>query len=216
MPNVADTKYYRLKVKYGEIITKTELKLTQGMLKTELNSTQDYVVRSVVENAAQKHSDIVFDITSTELLRYTVQDNASGTKTVTKIIDIEEDGLVLQERNNGNWKSTADTLHEPNLTVQPWISETENYNNANGTVVYELETNDYIIRNVSRDIARVEVEVEDVRTTVINALGQPEDIVYTQSNPLNLFEGNIQKVYLSSCYSKNYPFYVNVIFEQIQ
>ena len=216
MPNVADTKYYRLKVKYGEIITKTALKLTQGILKTELKSTQDYVVRSVVETDNQKHCDVVFDITSTELLRYTVQDNASGTKTVTKIIDIEEDDLVLQERKNGNWRSTADTLHEPNLTVQPWVSETENYNNANGTVAYELETKDYIIKNVSRDIERVEVEVEDVRTTVINAHGQPEDIVYTQSNPLNLFEGNIQKVYLSSCYSKNFPFYVNVIFEQIQ
>ena len=82
--------------------------------------------------------------------------------------------------------------------------------------IYENEYTDYIIKEIIRDVARVKVDVEAVQTTIINGEGKPEDVVYTQDNPLNLYENNIQKVYLSQCYSKNYPFYVNVIFEQAQ
>jgi hypothetical protein len=43
---------------------------------------------------------------------------------------------------------------------------------------------------------------------------------YTAENPLNLFKlesgVSVQQYFFSQCYSKNYPFYVNVIFEQIQ
>ena len=73
-----------------------------------------------------------------------------------------------------------------------------------------------IIRELIRDAQRVDVEIEQVKTTIINGEGEPEDIYYTESNPLNMYEGGLQKVYLSQCYSKNYPFYVNVIFEQTQ
>lgn len=210
--------YYRLYVKYGEVITRTALKLTQGTLKSEFKAIDTFTVKEVTEDANQTHCNVILNVVSENLLRYSVTHNAIGTKTVTKILDIEEEGLVLQVKNGNNWASTSEHIHEPNLNIQPLVI-TENIvgSNYNDTIkIYENEYTDYIIKEIIRDVARVKVDVEAVQTTIINGEGKPEDVVYTQDNPLNLYENNIQKVYLSQCYSKNYPFYVNVIFEQAQ
>jgi len=210
-------KYYRLHVKFGEIITRAELKLTKGNLKSEIEEIKAFEVSDVQINADGTHDDVTFNITSTNLLRYTLLENASGTYTVSQILDIEEEGLVYEVlKGNKNWGSTSETIHEPNLTIKPYVTTT-NYTNASNEVVIEQQGTEYIIKKLSRDISRVNVEVEDVRTTIINSEGEPQEIVYTQTNPLNLIgDDNLQKVYLSQCYSKNYPFYVNVVFEQVQ
>ena len=232
IPAVSDEKdtYYRLYVDYGEIITQTEAKLTNGVLKTEIDSVDEYTVKSVVKNAEDTHNDIVLNITSHDLLRYTLQKGATGTKKVTKILDIEEEGLILEvgtRINTGStwypnyvwsWGETDKHILKPNFNIEPWLYSTDTYTNAGADVVlYEYDNTDYIIRELQRDISRVDIMVEEVTTTIIDGEGKPQVIRYTQSNPLNMFGADgLQKVYLSQCYSKNYPFYVNVIFEQVQ
>ncbi len=208
--------YYRLFVQYGEIITNTQLKLTQGTLRTDFKAVKSYVVEKVIEDTDKTHCDVVLNITSEDLLKYTIQDGASGTRTITETLDIEEEGLVLTVRRGSQWVSTSEHIHEPNLTIKPLVKEITNYNNVGNTVVYDYQNTDYIIRHIERVMQRVTIDVEQVKTTIINGDGNPEEVIYTQSNPLNLFEGNLQKKYLSQCYSKNYPFFVNVVFEQVQ
>ncbi|MBR7135649.1 MAG: hypothetical protein IKD14_00815 [Clostridia bacterium] len=212
--------YYKLHVTYGEIVTKTEVKLTEGILKSESISTEKYTVRSVTTNGDHSHDNVVFDVISRDILRYTVLDNAVGTRTVTKSIDIEEEGLTLSVgTSNGlgwSWSPTSQTIYEPNLNVKPLVAESLTYDGADGVVAYEKEVTDYIVKTLIRDVERVTVDVEQVKTTSIDGEGNPKDTFYTKDSPLNLFNGsNIQQMFISQCYSKNYPFYVNVIFEQV-
>ena len=76
-------------------------------------------------------------------------------------------------------------------------------------------TVEYITRTIERTFNHTEILVEEVAW---RGIGKPDDApkeIYTQLKPLNLFESDIQKVFLSQCYSKNYPFFVNVLFEQV-
>lgn len=224
IPAVRDEKdtYYRLFVNYGEIIIQTEAKLTNGVLKTEVDSVDDYTVKSVSKNAEDTHYDIVLNITSHDLLRYTLLKGATGTRTITKILDIEEEGLILEVgTKNGaswNWGATDKHILKPNFNIAPWVYATNTYTNTGADVIlYEYDNTDYIIRELQRDISRVDIMVEEVTTTIIDGEGKPQVVRYTQSNPLEMFgDDGLQKIYLSQCYSKNYPFYVNVIFEQVQ
>ncbi len=222
------TKYFRIYVKYGELINKTEVKLTAGVLKTEMSSREDYVVKNVITTKVtdeETHDDILLHVTANELIRYTITENASGTLTLTRHLDIEEEGLIWYEKDGGdNWVKTTTQLTEPNLVIKPLVVKTQEYTNVNDEVVYQKSVTDYIIRELIRDTKQTDVEVEEVKTTIINGEGVPEDVYYTQSSPLAFFQtqtdpgGNnvdVQKIFLSQCYSKNYPFYVNVVFEQV-
>ena len=76
-------------------------------------------------------------------------------------------------------------------------------------------TVEYITRTIERTFNHTEILVEEVAW---RGIGKPDDApkeIYTELKPLNLFESEIQKVFLSQCYSKNYPFFVNVLFEQV-
>ena len=73
----------------------------------------------------------------------------------------------------------------------------------------------------SREIVRVtsyaqSIKFKKVYRRVEDAEGNVTQKEYSEDNAFELFDGVIQKYFLSQCYSKSYPFKVNVYFEQLQ
>lgn len=105
--------------------------------------------------------------------------------------------------------------------INSQVSTTENVSIDLG----ETEEVRYMLREVTRTSNHTKVTIENIRWPEIDEDGLAKtdengNIIYNEyhiDSPLKLFDENgVQKLYLAPCYSKNYPFYVDVIFEQIQ
>lgn len=83
---------------------------------------------------------------------------------------------------------------------------------------------EYIQRTITRNYTFTNVALTKVTWCQRNPNGKPvytDNVLQTEdftlSNKLNLYDAtDIQKLYLAQCYSKTYPFFVDVQFEQIQ
>lgn len=83
--------------------------------------------------------------------------------------------------------------------------------------------NEYINRVITRTYNHSPINVSEISQTTSTIEGSTTTEtknVYTKDNPLNMYqkdsENKLKQIYyLSSSYSKNYPFYVDVIFEQV-
>lgn len=60
------------------------------------------------------------------------------------------------------------------------------------------------------------IVIDEIIRTETGEDGETETTVITEQNQLDFYGDGIQKLYLSQCYSKGYPFFVNVVFEQAQ
>lgn len=78
--------------------------------------------------------------------------------------------------------------------------------------IYGDETKKWTFSNGTK---KSEIIIKQVKWSKLEN-GQITYLTYDKDNQLSFFEENIQKIYFSECYSKNYPFYTNVIFEQTQ
>lgn len=81
---------------------------------------------------------------------------------------------------------------------------------------------EYIKREITRDYSYEDINITEISVSESVVEGEnttTKNTVYTSSNPLKMYEEvnnkHQQKYYLSTSYSKNYPFYVDVIFEQV-
>lgn len=58
--------------------------------------------------------------------------------------------------------------------------------------------------------------IDELKWSQTGEDGKAEALVITKDNALEFYGDGIQKLHLSQCYSKSYPFFVNVVFEQAQ
>lgn len=87
------------------------------------------------------------------------------------------------------------------------------------TSIYGGDTSWYISsleKNEQGEHSYSEIKFDDVARSQTDENGTTSTMHYDESSPLELYENGLQKLYLSRCYSKSYPFFVNVIFEQTQ
>lgn len=90
-------------------------------------------------------------------------------------------------------------------------------------------TIEYLTRTIERKYTYTEIiptkvnwcELDKDRKLVTDDKGTVQMIDYTTTSPLKFYYTNengtqIQYLYLAQCYSKEYPFFVDVVFEQIQ
>ncbi len=126
--------------------------------------------------------------------------------------------------NKMDWNYTDTTTQGPTENDTGIYPDTETSSTSN-------EITELVKRYINRSFNHSDIIIEGVEWAQRDDLGNPLYIDgvlqvnnYTESNPLELYrqetEGSVTKdvqhYYLAKCYSKNYPFYVNVIFEQIQ
>lgn len=96
------------------------------------------------------------------------------------------------------------------------------------SIVKYAPVTEHVDRTITRSFNHTKIKIEKLIWDGVGANGfDPEDNEFTAANPLQLYLSqnvpngsggthtvDVQKIYLAQCFSKNYPFYVNVIFEQ--
>lgn len=116
---------------------------------------------------------------------------------------------------------TAQTTDGTKTTLAPVVNSITHTDQEFSETKTETE---YIQRTITRNYTFTEVALTKVTWCQRDSNGKPEYINnvlqtedFTLSNKLNLYDAaGIQKLYLAQCYSKTYPFFVDVQFEQIQ
>lgn len=138
----------------------------------------------------------------------TINKNSTTTATTTTTITPSGEGIKIQKKNNKNkWEDTSDF----SLPI-------DELKNSSAPTEITLPDETY-----SREIVRVTsyaqaITFKKVYRRVEDALGNITLTEYAdKDHAFQFFDANqIQKYFLSQCYSKSYPFKVNVYFEQLQ
>ena len=133
-----------------------------------------------------------------------INKNSKTTATTTTTITRSSGTITIQEKNGDSWDDSG-TLSS--ITLKNSSAPTE--------ITLPDET-------YSREIVRVtsyaeSITFKKVYRRVEDAEGKVTLTEYAdKDHAFELFDGVIQKYFLSQCYSKSYPFKVNVYFEQLQ
>lgn len=102
--------------------------------------------------------------------------------------------------------------HTDNVTSST-TSPSNTYNNITNITI---ESYDYIQKKIKRIYHYDEIVIDHVKWSEYDENDILNSIEINSNNKINFYENGIQKYWLAQCYSKNYPFYVDVIFEQTQ
>lgn len=162
---------------------------------------------------------------------YTLGENITGYKTTTTAFSsTSASGNTLQRYNNyyGGW-SNYDSGFNINTANNPNNYDINSYSTAPTTVEQEMtsaEIETYkseLPSGTDEDIHYLIIQYSmsnpvTVTPSSVSRLLKVEDeegVYYDSENPLKFFEGDIQKLYLSQCFSKDYPTSVSVLFEQV-
>lgn len=145
-------------------------------------------------------------------------------KVYTQTEQLKRTGYFRQDRVGNNWGATY-WHNDDNGGSDGWtvtstgtrtLQETQSRQEKIAKSITESSPD---IITIYRKIVRTS-EKHNVKLTSVKRQVQEGDTLvtksYDESNKFDLFEGEIQKFFVSQSYSKNYPLKVNVIFEQTQ
>lgn len=142
---------------------------------------------------------------------------------------------VTLRRNGGTYYlrqpswNDADTAQVGAATITDSSSSDPVYEEVTTpNIVNYAPVTEHVDRTITRSFNHTKIKIEKLIWDGVGANGfDPEDNEFTAANPLQLYLSqnvpngsggthtvDVQKIYLAQCFSKNYPFYVNVIFEQ--
>lgn len=145
-------------------------------------------------------------------------DGTSTTEISYKLSEFPEEGVTYQQKSSwGFWyNSNKDTLSA--VIKKEWKGETKVNNSEPAITVTENLPDVTYTREIVRVTSYAEsITFKRVYRRVEDAEGKVTLTEYAnKDNAFELFDGVIQKYFLSQCYSKSYPFKVNVYFEQLQ
>lgn len=180
------------KVYYASEVKTTETEKVTTAVDTTVNDTETITQNFVVNTKKDVVGAIVGNQTITTYTGFTLTD--------------------VKKKVNTTWEDTDDTM--PTTLRKTQSTSTSG---ADVTFTENLPQTTY-----SREIVRVtsyaeSITFKKVYRRVEDALGNVTQTEYdSEDNAFELFDGVIQKYFLSQCYSKSYPFKVNVYFEQLQ
>jgi len=143
--------------------------------------------------------------------------DVNGTQTTTTDITYNNIEYQSQSRNNtntSNWQDQSTEYIDKDNPPAPTPYSTSKEEPV--TSLDSTETTVTFTRTIQRvyDTATT-ITAKSVSRNVADSDGNLTAVSYPIGSPFTLYDPNgIQKFYLSQCYSKNYPFTVNVLFEQ--
>lgn len=171
--------------------------------------------------------------TETEKVTTAVDTTVNDTETITQMIVMKTDKKIVgtrkvtkvttytgftasnaQKKVNGSWQDTSSDTLPNKLTKKTVVESTSNSTNPFTETLPDVK--------YSREIVRVTSYAQSIKFKKVyrreeDAEGKVTQTEYdSEDNAFELFNGGIQKYFLSQCYSKSYPFKVNVYFEQLQ
>lgn len=139
-----------------------------------------------------------------------------------KVINYNGSGLSIKDVDQDRYY-TGDEFYIERINVS-----TESYSDGDKSITNSTsnETSSNLISTTETEYIQKKIEREykyhkiTIGTCKQNTTGENGTVTaneYSEGNKLTLYdERDIQKYFLSQCYSKSYPFEVNVIFEQTQ
>ena len=231
-----DTTTYTVPVEL--VLRRTTVKEIKTYYETVTETTDVKVVDTVttdkVENdgliVTQKISETTTTNISTQVTGGTVE---TVTKTIVEDITITGNHVCVRTENGSNTTTTfitpwdyfgneeANAANIINNTPATNIDITENSSNTSEPDVDDLEPTTTTIKGdpVAETFTRVITRSYREDSIIIDEVSrkiEDEIFYYTADNKFNLFDNTGKQIYfISQSYSKNYPFTVDVLFEQI-
>ena len=225
----ANQGYFRIKVDpaTSKRYTNVATTISTGALHEEINVTETYKVRSV-EILPTGQEKIILEVH--EDVDYL--ERVTGTATKTTGVKYEFDYLMgnIEEYVTTGWwwnqRNEWTTYTGLDFSIHNMVytdpTETEVFENYNLDDYYNEDN--YIIKTIVREEHTTEIKIESIEWSVMNEHGVFEDVTFTYDSPFNFYQNYTtpggavverEKIFLSQCYSKNYPFSVNVLFTQL-
>lgn len=217
--------YYRV----IRTFTGEETKTVEYYLSTSFSSitTRQTNTTEVFDGGSSVKQQIIDSTT------YTLGDNITGYKTTTTAFSSTSvSGNTLQQYNYGGWSNLYYNTYgfDINTAENPNNYDINSYSTAPTTTRQEMTTaeiNTYksqLPSGTDEDIHYLTIQYTmsnpvTVTPSSVCRLLKVEDTeakYYDSESPLEFFDENdIQKLYLSQCFSKDYPTSVSVLFEQV-
>ena len=217
--------YYRV----IRTFTGEETKTVEYYLSTSFSSitTRQTNTTEVFDGGSSVKQQIIDSTT------YTLGDNITGYKTTTTAFSSTSvSGNTLQQYNYGGWSNLYYNTYgfDINTAENPNNYDINSYSTAPTTTRQEMTTaeiNTYksqLPSGTDEDIRYLTIQYTmsnpvTVTPSSVCRLLKVEDTeakYYDSESPLEFFDENdIQKLYLSQCFSKDYPTSVSVLFEQV-
>ncbi len=233
---IRNTTYYpfEAQVEKVETITKvrtivTERVTTLGIADT--TSTEEITTLSVSDDGYISQSVKVLK----SIEKYQEVTVERTTKTITTVERVTTNGTrkfyTTRSGRVGNYTYTyvanvngAETTWQSAEATSSIISQEEDINKVDSTHFTQpvkTQETDTVNRLIRRHVHSATITINSIcrEDKVFNEHDEPVDvyIYYDEQNQLKLFEENgEQKLYISQCFTKNYPVSLNVHFEQIQ
>ena len=231
---------YRVTINNIKKSTTTSYSMDLGTVTREITETEDiYVLGDTITNpeTGKKFPDPTLEKV---YLRVKYEDDissASVTGPIVKTVTTTYTYNITMEKKNdkdNKYNSYTPSDEEKIALLKLLVDANEGWANTSVSTSTEDLTVDlgksssvrYQLRDITRNILRSTMTIDNIKWVTFDASGNTAvdadgKIIYqnfnTQETALKLYgDDGLQDYYLSPCYSKNYPFYVDVIFEQIQ
>lgn len=141
-----------------------------------------------------------------------VADSSVGGGGYRKATTADNVGEIKEYETKGEPNSTNDEEYtESTSTSAPQVTKV----GATQTFSSSKEKTENITRQIVRTYVYTPIQLSNVVWQKEGADGTLENVTYTAESPFNFYTDGIQKYYLAQCYSKEYPFFVDVVFEQV-
>lgn len=228
----ANKSAYKVTITNVKKETKTSYSMDLATLTREVTETEDIYVLGTKEGYTKPTLEKVY-------LRVKYSDtisSASVTGPVIKTVATTYTYTISMQKKNANddrYTNYTPSDEEKIALLKLLVDSNEGWANTSVSTSTEDLTVDlgksssvrYQLRDITRNILRSTMTIDNIKWVTFDENGNTAvrddgSIIYRNfdaSSPLKLYgDDGLQDYYLSPCYSKNYPFYVDVIFEQIQ
>lgn len=229
---------YRVSVTVKKETTTSYSAMTVGTLTREVSETEEiYVLGDTITNpeTGEKFPDPTLEKVYLRVKYSDTISSASVTGSVTKTVATTYAFDISFEQRKGNNKNNyyyeaadiPDTLTTnviksllysgQDFTGGEPVVTTEDVTIAIDTKSQEPSVR-YQLRDITRNILSSTMTIDNIKWVTTGENGNTNEQYFnSKETALKLYgDDGLQDYYLSPCYSKNYPFYVDVIFEQIQ
>ncbi len=223
-----DGKYYRIELSTngGTKTTVITEEVQRGNLKEVRTVNESYYVKSHTKDTSTGIETI--ELLYAQIIDLVETVTGNGTYTETTTYELADDA-VLQHYENASyfWWSPDMQWVNKNTSVNTLdIDDTETITKTDVplTLVDKYHNENYFKRNITRQSFINQVQIESMEWSYFDASNNQVSVEFTYDSPFDLMQdytltnGSVvkrQKYFLSECYSKNFPFSVNVLFVQL-
>ena len=213
--------YYRLQLPNNDGTKTTVITedVQRGNLKEVRTVNESYYVNSYTKDTSTGIETIELLYAQIIDLVETVTGNGTYTETVT--YNFPERGNLQRYYSGYGWYTTNNNTRISNLGLKnpTPINETRML-----SLVDEYHERNFFKRSIQRQSFINQVQIESMEWSYFDASNNQVSVEFTYDSPFDLMQdytltnGSVvkrQKYFLSECYSKNFPFSVNVLFVQL-